>query len=174
MDSSTSEPQGKSKRDGYTIQSNSALPGWVSHTLERILFPRLSHRNESSEHHLRPPSPGPGTRMRSPRAFGFEGQWGLVTRAPQNWETETSLLKGTCKISHSQGPKAKQSFDRSLRQTHPLVLERLLGRDGGWEEETLALPGDMDTGDKHQEAVICELSERLTPWHQDLVPPNSL
>lgn len=53
-----------------------------------------------------------------------------------------SLLKGAHKVPPALGPRVEQRFERSLGQTHLLILENLLDR----KAETGAYPGDTDTG----------------------------
>ena len=55
---------------------------------------------------------------------------------------ETLLLKGAHKISLLWEPGQKQLFERSLGQTHLLIMESLLKG----QEATGAQPGATDTG----------------------------
>ena len=45
-------------------------------------------------------------------------------------EMETPFLKGTHRISHALGPRAKKSLHRNLSQTSLPFLEDLLGKQG--------------------------------------------
>ena len=63
---------------------------------------------------------------KSPRVFGFEGQWGLIAGENQRfyfWRAHKR--SGTC-----QNPGQEQWLQRGLGQTYLLVLEGLLGRQG--------------------------------------------
>lgn len=44
------------------------------------------------------------------RAFGFEGQWGLVVKLPELGEIETSLLKGTLRHSCTRTKGKSSNF----------------------------------------------------------------
>ena len=62
------------------------MPGGWHTNWKIIILQRFSHRSKSSESHIRFPQPwGLALGGGAPRAFGFEGQWGLSTGAPQDW-----------------------------------------------------------------------------------------
>lgn len=86
-------------------QVNPICPGQVTHNLENAAAEVLLQ--ESSEPHARLPSLGVWHWKTSPVEFGFEGQWGLIMEALQDWGKQTSILKEAHKISCLLGPKAK-------------------------------------------------------------------
>ena len=63
------------------------------------------------------------------RAFGVEGQWGLVHRScTELGETETPLLEGVHQVSCALGLRSKQGLHKNLGQTYLQVLEGPLGK----------------------------------------------
>ena len=66
---------------------------------------------------------------------------GFLTIVPPGKSPETPLLKGTQNLM-LWGPGQKQYYERSLGQTHLLILASLLER----QEATGAHLGDIDTG----------------------------
>lgn len=78
------------------------------------------------------PAQGPATGRKTPRAFGFRGQKGLISEVPKDRKKKgTSLLKGIHKTSYALGSKAKEVIVRNLEWTYLLVRESLPGEDGG-------------------------------------------
>ena len=108
----------------------------------------------------------------APRAFGFEGQWGLVAGVPRDWGKQRLHSYRAHTKSHThQEQGQKPQFHRSLGQTYLLVLEGLLGREGClW----LTLGTRTLVVDVSGSIYLCELSWRLTYCHQGLAPPKSL
>ena len=71
-------------------------------------------------------------RGRTPRVFGFEGQWGLISGTQQDWKKKKKKhfwRVHTSSCAH-QDPGERQWLHRSLGQTYLLVLEDLLARWG--------------------------------------------
>lgn len=60
-----------------------------------VLLQKFSHRVKFWAPHWAPGTGGPAPRSWVPRAFGFEGQWGLFSPSPLGLTKLTPLLKGT-------------------------------------------------------------------------------
>ena len=78
------------------------------------------------------------------RAFGFEGQWGLIAWAPRNWGKQRLHSWRVHKMSHvHRDPGQKQWLHMNLGRTYLLVLKGLLWRQG---PAVLSLSGVIKTG----------------------------
>ena len=74
---------------------------------------------------------------------------GLTFGRPRGrWEIETPFLKGKHKTSHD--PRQKQKFERSLVQTHWLILKSFPER----QEVTRTYPGDRHCSSHFQELIL--------------------
>ena len=129
------------------VQSRPIPPGWWPKKERIITIAEILPKG------ARGPSPTSGSPARgsytgkiNPQKYSFEGRWGLTFRRPRGlWKIDTPLLTGSHKISHAPGHRQRQSFERSLGQTHLLSPESLCER----QEATGAHPGDADTGSRH-------------------------
>lgn len=77
------------------------------------------------------PAQGPATGRKTPRAFGFRGQKGLISEVPKDRKKRHFTFKGIHKTSYALGSKAKEVIVRNLEWTYLLVRESLPGEDGG-------------------------------------------
>ena len=114
---------------GLELLYNPTTHRWVTHKLEndyiREIFPQTWEHWAPCQA-LQPR--GLGSRGGAPRTFCFEGQWGLITGAPQNWGKQTPFLEGVYRISWTPRPGKNQWLYRRLGQPYLLVLKGLLGR----------------------------------------------
>ena len=99
----------------------------------------------------------------------YEGKKGLYARSPKDWGKQTSLLKGTHKISFAPRPMAKAiTFHRSLGETYLQVLTCLLGKQG-WV--AVAHPRDL-SGSIHLHELSLRQTSCLGHQHKDLAAPT--
>ena len=110
-----------------------------------ITIAEVLPREQRFQAPLGSPAQGSCTRRRAPRTFDFAGHQGLVSGGQKAVGNRDSTLK-RCMLNHTlQDPGQKQSFEKSLGQTHSLILESLPVT----QEATGTHPGDRDTGSSH-------------------------
>ena len=101
-----------------------------------------------------------------PRAFGFEGQWELCARVPQNCRKQRLHYWRAHTVSHGTGLRVKQWLHRNLGQTYLWVLEGHLG-DGGWMWTTM---GARTLEVRLQGMFIVAKSPRSHHFFTDILP----
>lgn len=86
-------------------------------------------------------------RRKSPRAFEFEGQWGVITEIPQDsrGKSSTSLLEGTHNISYTSHKNEKKAAEPRERPTCWSWRVLWGGCGGGWGGLVIHCR-DKDTG----------------------------
>ena len=97
------------------------------------MLQRFFHRSESSEPHIRIPSPGVQHREdKPPRTFGFEDQWGLIAGASLDWGRD--FTQRASQHPSAPDPRKKGTICQEPDQggqTYLLVLESLPVSQGG-------------------------------------------
>ena len=165
------------RRGGGTAQQDSQ-PRLVTHKWEGC------HDCRGPPHGVRrqsptaaSPSQGSCTGKMCPKSIWLRKPTELTFRtAGVLWEMKTLLLRNVNKISHVLSPSSE--FERSLGQTHLLILEKLSER----QEAIQKLPGDGDIGETHfgssfycrdNDTVKHHLETSLQPiyQHQRLIHP---
>ena len=139
------KPQWDGRTGTLAKWCNPIPPGAQSTGWRIIILQKFSHRSDSSKPHIRLPGLGglAWGRGGAPRAFGFEGQQGLIAGAPGDWEKQRlHSWKAHTGSFTCWDPGQTQWIYRSLSRTYLLVLEGLLGRRG----VAVALSGSVDTG----------------------------
>lgn len=107
----------------------------------KLQLRRFSPRSEGSEPYIRPPSPASCTGETSPYTVRLWRPVGLIfKRARGLWEIENLFQNCAHKTHKLWDPGQKQEFERSLDQTHCLILESLPER----QKAAGAHPGDTD------------------------------
>ena len=142
-----------------------------------IILQRFSHRSESSEPHIRIPSPGVQHREdKPPRTFGFEDQWGLIAGASLDWGRD--FIQRASQHPSAPDPRKKEQSARSLtREARPICWS---WRVSQWaREEAVAYPRDLHNGGRHfgehsNTWMVLFVAAILAYQHQDLAPPNRL
>ena len=84
------KPQWDGRTGTLAKWCNPIPPGAQSTGWRIIILQKFSHRSDSSKPHIRLPGLGglAWGRGGAPRAFGFEGQQGLIAGAPGDWEKQ--------------------------------------------------------------------------------------
>ena len=95
------KPQQNCRRGILEIQSIPIPPRWVTHKLENNYITEILPQ-ESSKPHVRLPSLEVQHEEEPPEYFGFEGQQGLTTGAPQDWGNRLHFCRAQHKVSHTR------------------------------------------------------------------------
>ena len=140
-----------------------------------IIWQRFSHRSESSEPHIRLPSPASG--RWAPTAFGSEGQQVLISVCHRTGGNRDFILKGCKQNLIYTGTKDKSnSFIGPW--TWPTCWSWSVSWGGSRGGGAETYPGDKDTFGRgireYSLAWTLLAANILGHWHQDLAPPNSL
>ena len=145
------------------VQSNPIPSMWETPPSWKIIkAQRFSPRSDSSELHVRLHNLGWGQALgrEVPRAFDFDGQWGL---SPQEAGEQGLHSWGAHTRLHTHWDPGQSSNSRG-------VWARLTWRSWGSSGEAAAAHcGDKDA----QGILIHELSQKSLFWDWDLAPANS-
>ncbi len=115
----------------YRIYATPYLPVGRSTDRKVTGSQKLTYKSESSEPHIKLPCLGIWHWEKEPLEHLALKARGLVHRSSMGLgEMETPFLKGTPRLSHALGPRAKQSLYSNLGQTWLQFLEDLLGKQG--------------------------------------------
>lgn len=116
-----------------------------------IILWMFSPRSMSLDPHKAPNLSGPAMERWTPRTPSCESQQGLPIRQQKGVANRESMLKRLTEKSHIlRVPTQRQQFERSLDQTHLLILESLKER----QEATRTTPGTINTGQTFGELVL--------------------
>ena len=114
-------------RDNYMDISNPISTRWAAHRLENNCITE-THNERVLSPMSGPHAWGSGIGRRNPQSIWYWRPVELVPRSSMRLEEmETPFLKGTLKLSHALGPRAKQRLHRNLGQTGMQFLKYLLG-----------------------------------------------
>ena len=169
----TKKPQEDGRNDPFGLQSNPIHTEWETHKLENDYIKEvLPQEWEFWAPHQAPQSGclalGGGER----RAFVSEGQWGMIAGTLQDWGNRNSTLGGHAQGLTCTGTRGTISDFIGAWVAPTCWSWRVTWGGRGWlwlTVGTRTLVAEI-LGSTHW----CELSWRLSFWHQDLAPPNSL